>query len=174
MASSKQRKVILEELEELAPNLAKLKQAEKPLDIPADYFAQLSTELLQEIGKEQSISATSTNATRQSFWQRLLELIFQPSYAMAIAGVAILIIGFSIFDNSGTEIALAEEPLSDEEINNYIESHLDDFDLNLLAEELPVDPLELESLLEENDLEENDMKDFFDNILDDVDLEDLL
>ena len=171
MASSEQKN-IQEELQELAPNLAKLREVEKPLEVPVHYFDQLSTDLLEKVRKEQS--STSTTKDFQPFWEKLLQTLLQPKYAMAFAGVAILIIGLFLFSTNNIETPHHAITLSDQEISNYIELHIDDFDLNLLAEESSIDEEGSELFIEEGYLEDDEVDNYFDELLDEVDLEDLL
>ena len=69
---------------------------------------------------------------------------------------------------------MGENAMSEEGINEYINYYLDDFDLSLLAAEAAFNFPETELFPDEDSVEENAMQDYFEELLEDVDLEELL
>lgn len=177
MGHEKQEPSVQEELQSIAPRLAQMKDQEPRLTAPDGYFDQLSDELFRRIREDERRSGPQLE--QGIFWQRVRNYLFgirqRPVYAMALAGLALLLVCIAVFSVPGKSDDLAEINLSDEEINDYINYHLDDFDLNLLAEEAAGDPdAQDELILKEDSLDDPLLDQYFDELLDEIDLEELL
>ena len=176
MGQKKEKRSVMEELESLAPRLARLKEQESRVEIPSGYFDQLSDDLFLRIREDADRARSQSD--RVAFWGRfrdhLLEVWQRPAYATALAGLAILLVGIAIFNNPGPVGELTDINLSDEDITEYINYHIDDFDLNLLAEEAAGDLEEGDFIFEEDSLPDLLPDRYFDQLLDEIDLEELL
>lgn len=157
------RNEIREELNELSPFLSKLKDKGDGFTTPVNYFDSLSAEIMQKTG---------LNKQKQpGIWEQFinsLHLLLQPRYAMALASLAILIVAGLYFlkpntTNSSFQPIMAE--LTTEEIGDYITSHIDEFEMELLVE---AEEEEVEIPVEQQEMEE-----YLDNIIDEIDIEEL-
>lgn len=169
---------VKEELKELSPFLYKLKEKEAPFQVPEGYFNQLQDELLEQFKP----SLEQVHSSRQS-WnsQKLLDLIgwmLQPRMAMAVASVLIVLVAawFLLPTNSGShnqELSFAS--LSSEEIRNYIDNNLDDFDEETVKE-VAQDDQNIQ-WIPQNDIDTEELDRYLDKMIDEIDpreLEELL
>lgn len=175
MGKEKNKRSVREELELISPQLARLKEQVPPVDIPNGYFDQLSDNVLQQIREERSIARKpAAEASGQQWWAPLLRLFQQPAYAMALASVVLILVSVLVLRPDDQRRNEVELTMSDEDINDYINYHIDDFDLGLLAEEA-ADELEgMPLILENTNLDKGEMDEYFDELLDELDLEELL
>lgn len=175
MKNEEQHKTIKEELEELAPTLAQLKARELPLEAPPAYFDQLSDELWQK-WQVNTPEPTVREQNRWSvWWANLFTWGWKPAYSYALAGIAVVVISLTVLlRQNDLQASIEETALSQEDIEYYINANLDDFDLGLLAEESMPLPLEQSRLPEEDSLKEPELEQLFDELLDDIALEELL
>lgn len=175
MGKEKNKRSVREELEVISPQLARLKEQVPPVDIPADYFDQLSDNVMRQIREEAAATRKpAPESPWQAWWSALLSIFQQPAYALALASVVIVLVIVLVLRPDNQSQTGMELTMSDEDINDYINYHIDDFDLGLLAEEAADDPEELPLLMEEEELEKGAMDEYFDELLDEIDLEELL
>ncbi|PHN03896.1 hypothetical protein [Flavilitoribacter nigricans] len=176
MGNEKNKRSVREELESIAPNLARLREQNSPPEVPPGYFDQLSDEVFRRIQREEAAARDVPAAPPvwQQWWQGLSSLFQRPAYALALAGVAILLVTISVFNRSEVADTTPDIAMTDEDINDYIDYHIDDFDLDLLAEEMAEEPGSAPLLMEEDSLDGELMEEYFDELLDEIDLEDLL
>lgn len=175
MGKSKHKITVQEELEALSPGLAKLKKQGTPVDLPPGYFDQLSDSIMQRIAQEQATPKADPAADRQPWWIFLERFLPRPAYAMALAAGLVLLVSIGILRSINQPGSTTPElALSDADINDYINYHIDDFDLGLLAEEASDTPQEAPLMLEEDSLDQEEMDAYFDEWLDEIDLEELL
>ncbi|MCB0632460.1 MAG: hypothetical protein R2824_35510 [Saprospiraceae bacterium] len=175
MKHKKEHKHIQQELEDISPGLARLRPRESPIEVPPAYFNRLSDEVWQKLQTPSPQPVVSV----WERWQQWLISFFaerwKPAYAYALAGMAILVISLSIlFKKDDQQLASGKITISEADIEAYINVHLDEFDLRLLAEESQADPLDSDLFPEEDSLEETEMDLYFDEMLDDMELEELL
>lgn len=129
------KKEIAEELNELAPFLAKLKKEKKQEQhLPAEYFNNFEDRLRSRIREEEALTP-KIRATQQkdnSFWSKI-SWLFRPQYTMGLATVAILVVvGLNLF-NQPTETLVKQTPeqlfaqLTTEDLTIYINNNIEDF-----------------------------------------------
>lgn len=174
MEEQKEHKYVQQELEALSPTLARLKSAEKPVAAPAYYFELLTGQVLDRIRQQEEATQGIRFHRPLTIWGKLSDLFRQPAYGLALAALLLLLLALPLWllqAGPGQSNALT---LSEEEINTYIDQYLDDFDLGLLVEEADWNEPGTEVFTEEDSLREEEMQDFFDELLDDVYLEELL
>lgn len=175
MGNEKNKRSVREELEVISPQLARLKEQVPPVDIPTGYFDQLSDNVMRQIREEAAITRKPvTESPRQPWWSVLFNTFQQPAYALALASVVILLVSVLVLRPDNQAQTGIELTMSEEDINDYINYHIDDFDLGLLAEEAADDPEEELLFMEEEELEKGAMDEYFDELLDEIDLEELL
>lgn len=142
--------------------------------VPHNYFEQLSEDILEQVGTQPQVAQQGSPSWSERIDQ-WLAILFQPQFALATVAI-LLVAGFILWNNSPTtegieptEIALVDDTLSDEEIQNYIVANIDDFDLEALASD---------ELITFTDLNEEELyDDYIDELIeemDETDLEDLL
>ena len=121
-------------------------------------------ELIQklEIKNEDNISRK-----RKSFWEQFNLPIFRP--LIAVAGIAILAFGlFFWLQPNGTDDSLSFQDLSAQEIDNYIESNIEEFEMDLISSVSSLnDNVFLDDEYIDEYLDEN-IEDFDDQLLDDL------
>jgi hypothetical protein len=175
MSKEVNRNAVRDELEEIAPQLARLKGVVPPVDIPDGYFDQLTEDVMQRIRTEEAAGRrTAAETPRQPWWSDLVAMLYRPAYAMALAGVVILLVSVLVMRQTVQPEGPPELAMSDEDIHDYISYHIDEFDLGLLAEEITDRIEEVPLLLEEDSLEDQELEDLFDELLDEVELDELL
>ncbi len=175
------KKAIQEELEELSPLLASLKKEEKQWeDVPVNYFDNLEDEVWNKITPPQKEVNTAT--THSASWPDqiivFIQSLFQPSYALALASVVVLIAAFfwlqtNTSENSdqmadGSEIEIQELALED--IQMYVDANIDDIEESDLYEILD-ENVTLDGLFQNS--EDADLDEYLDELLEDTDLETL-
>ena len=157
------KKEIKKELQELNSTLADHDLKSK-FEVPSNYFNNLQLELIQklEIKNEDNISRK-----RKSFWEQFNLPIFRP--LIAVAGIAILAFGlFFWLQPNGTDDSLSFQDLSAQEIDNYIESNIEEFEMDLISSVSSLnDNVFLDDEYIDEYLDEN-IEDFDDQLLDDL------
>lgn len=173
----KKDKEIRTELEEWSPLLSNMKKQgnEDGFQVPFNFFEELPDLILEQAKTEQSVmTRTSPRKTWQELLKNTITLLFQPRYAVGFATIALLIVGiFYIMPHSSIEKTafLALEEISSEELDAYISEHLEDFQEEILEEEASVDIFENNGNLQ---IEDAELNKYFDEIIDEVELENLL
>ena len=154
----------MEELREIAPGLLKVEK-KNPFKVPENYFSGLP----QDIQK-----AISEKKPAFSLGDWLLHFSLQPKYSLAVAVFLIISIGgyyyFSHFQGES-------DPLSNlafEEIENYIEYNIEEFEEVLIDNVLA--SADLDDLIEEEqiDLNDEDIENYLMNEFDNQLLEEAL
>jgi hypothetical protein len=129
------------ELRDISPFLADLKNTQpdtrgkgQPFKTPKFYFDTLADRVMEKT----QLAAPSQYKAKKSVFSlvgKWISTLLQPRWAMAMASVAILVVASWFY--WGKLTIQVEQPLteiSNEDINEYINNNLDDFDENLLAE----------------------------------------
>ncbi len=159
-------KDILQELQQIAPQLAKIEK-KQPYQVPANYFEELPQAIQKEI---------SLQNQRPKIWEWLYQLIVQPQYRLAVAVfVAVFIAGFYYFNYNTMNPAPEFNQLALEEMDTYINDNLDDFDESLLLENsMAMLDESTESAVEEMELTDEEIEDYLIDEADDQFLEEEL
>ncbi len=175
----KEKEHAREELKKLSPFLADLEKGQ-PFNVPKDYFKKLPGEVLEKAGLNEEHEKKSTPARPLSAQlEQFLQQLFRPAVGFSLAAVLLLIaVGLSIWNRdvdpslSSPDAEAIFASISTEEAYQYALEHLDEID-----QELILDTYQQE--LEDGDYinipvqEENFDKEFLDEYLDDVDIEQL-
>ena len=137
------------ELEELSPLLRSLKKQRSGFKVPADYFDQLPDVVMDRINEEEQATSTETAPIVSSFLDRLfeqLQILLQPRYALAFASVAVLLIAGIYFFNApqNTQVDVLAE-ISAEELEDYVMSNVEEFEMEVLLEEMEESELDIPS-----------------------------
>jgi hypothetical protein len=129
------------ELRELFPFLADLKRAqpdangkEQPFRTPKFYFDNLVDRVIE---KTQTVAPPQYQAKKSVFTQmeEWLFVLMQPRWATAMATMAILAVSSWFYlkkESPQTNETLTE--ITNDDIHEYIEANIEDFDENLLVE----------------------------------------
>lgn len=168
MKESNQPDAIKRELEEQAPFLAALKR-DFPTDgfsVPDQYFQQNKLELIQAIRAEQI--AEITQPTRRIDWWR------SPKLALA-ASVVLLIAAGSYFFWPDRLAArdINFDNLTTAEMASYIQQNLDEFEEELLVDYVAPGANRW-PILSGEQFSEDELDQLYEELLDEVNLEDLL
>jgi flagellar motor switch protein FliG len=132
LATEKQK-----ELQPIAPLLASLEKNKEAVVSDA-FFVQMQASTWKQI-QSQSSTTKSMLSEKSNALDRLLDLLFRPSFAMGFAAFCALIFcgTFFLSNNStqeNTTIASAQQ-LTNSEIQAYIAENNDDFDESLLTKD---------------------------------------
>lgn len=132
----KRKKEIQEELEKLAPQLSKLEVREE-FDIPENYFSKFPEELMENLYfSEMKPVESVVQEEQREYWLdsfiNKLAVFFQPKLAIGLAASLVLVasIYFSKQNDNLANVSFAQ--LSEEEISEYVEANLDEFDYETL------------------------------------------
>lgn len=120
-----------------------------PFVAPAGYFENLPTQILSKLSEEaQPVRKTKTISLRAEVWRQV---------RWAAAAIFILGIGFGTISNFtrpqsvGPELALSK--VSRAEISNYVDQHIDDFDTDMINDNLSENDINvLSKQLDANDI----------------------
>lgn len=133
-----EREEILNELKDIAPELAKFKEEQSGVgfEVPPRYFSDLKKVLMQEIQTETEQKVAKSGTT---WWKELLaglQNLLQPKPALALATIAILIAVGLWFNNSrGTLQQVTHEiALNNEEVEAYVMANIDEFETDVLID----------------------------------------
>lgn len=168
------KKEIQEELENLAPSLAKMKK-EETIEVPQNYFNELPDQILSQLDFPKNNTPTENIiATSSVSWiDQIIGSIgalFQPRVAIGF-GMAIVLMGAFLFLNK--DMVMEDSGivnLSDEELESYIKTNLDEFDEETLFSFLGNEEI---SDLTEVEYEEEELDNYMEEIIEDMEEEDL-
>ena len=152
---------IKSELGEIAPFLATLKDKKNGFTVPKDHFSKLQYQIFDQLKDETPIL---TVKKKFSIWD----------YAWlkpAVAAVFVGAVGATIFfwnANKSTSINQKMADISSDEMENYISSHIDEFDVELIVKNNP-------GILDETfkDFKPEDIHQYLKESIDDIEIEDL-
>lgn len=164
---------INKELKENAPLLSELDKTKEGYSVPFNYFEGLPEQIMDQV-IPQSTPVEAPSESRPSLLDWLAGFL-QPRYAMALASmVGLLMVGGYFWNGATNDLSnpdLLAASISAEDVQLYVQENIDEFALELLAEDGTVE-LDMNELI---DLNESDLQDYIDDvILDDLDDEDLL
>lgn len=191
------KKEIEDELTNVSPFLAKLKNEmpkEEPFKTPKSYFDKLTDKIISNAKMMEADSVAKVVPTKienKTHWlQRLLDwadnnigILFQPRYALSMATITILVIIGWKLSVSPTEPIAEDGFASTEDIQQYIQDNIDDFDVELLqmhgdlAEVTTEDETNKLKILEDDsnsfDASDEEIKQYLKDNLDESDLKSL-
>ncbi len=164
----KNREEIQKELQELSPFLAKLKAQEQQPEVPENYFHTLPNQIWEQIKLE---PASQRVAKQLSIWERFLtglQILLQPRVAVSLATFAVLITAsiFLLQPKMDAPMAISGD-LTAEDITDYIQDNLHEFDTELLIQATANLPEDI--LLPNDEFSEEEIDKAMDEILDDLD-----
>lgn len=142
----KDKKRLIEELDEHAPSLRPLLESETGFRVPPGYFDQLESEVFRQLDAIGAKPQPVRQAARTHWWQ-VLQGLYRPRLALALAGVmALALTAWWFFrPQAPTESAatLAANAVSPEDaeaylLDNLLELEPEQIALVLPGEELPV------------------------------------
>ncbi|MEM0992535.1 MAG: hypothetical protein AAF847_10325 [Bacteroidota bacterium] len=149
-------KEIRKELRAIAPELLKIKAS--GFELPDDYFQQLPDQLFERI---KTVEASSRNVTKPVSKLDVLihrmQWLLQPQYALAALSIVLLIVSVFYLQPPASKATAtsASLALEQEEIAQYVEENIEDFEETLLVSSVALDKTtNWEELLEEIELEE--------------------
>jgi hypothetical protein len=150
------------ELQPIAPLLASL-QKQETANVSDTFFAQMQANTWKQI-QNQSTSAKKQVSEQSSVLDRLLDLLFRPSFAMGFAAFCALIFcGTFFLSNNSTQnyaaIASAQQ-LTNSEIQSYIAENNDEFDESLLT-----NGISDKTILENSSLNEEELNAYYNSEL---------
>ncbi|NRB52954.1 MAG: hypothetical protein HRU41_35160 [Saprospiraceae bacterium] len=163
-----EREDILNELKDIAPELAKFKEEQSGtgFEVPPRYFKDLQQVLMQEVKAEMDKQTVAKGA---AWWESLLQglqALLQPKPALALATIALLVAAGIWFSQSNTRLPQAGPAmaLNEDEVEAYVMANIEDFETDVLIEmyaetfreetEEPVTEDSLEDILQEMDDED--------------------
>jgi hypothetical protein len=152
------KKEIKEELNAIAPILSKMKKENSTgFKMPENYFDYLNQSVMEQVRLEpQSPIPTTTKKT--SFWHFLN---IRPYLTAGLASFALLVTALLFSGRFFNETPITE--FSVQEANHYITNHIDEFEADLLMQEV------LLSDLEEPVLEPTEIHQFLEEHIDELD-----
>ncbi|MFK8102200.1 MAG: hypothetical protein AB8G15_06745 [Saprospiraceae bacterium] len=170
----KHKKEIQEELDQIAPFLAKIEKRES-YQVPHDYFTRLSEQISTQVALEprQKIAA---QVPPTSLWRSLTNLLagkFQMRTIVAAASV-LLCVGSFFYWSSGQQSSV--ETIAAAQYLSYVEENLDEFEEEILLELNQEEDLGID-LLTDTEIKEQTLDNYLEEFLDDLEdqsLEELL
>jgi len=168
------KKEIQEELENLAPSLAKMRK-EETIEVPQNYFNKLPDQILSQLDFPKNNTPTENIiATSSVSWidQMIgsIGALFQPRIAIGF-GMAIILMGAFLFLNKDMTVRDSGiVTLSDEELESYIKTNLDEYEEETLFSVFGNEEI---SDLTETEFEEEELENYMEEIIDEMEEEDL-
>ena len=175
----KNKTEVIEELENIAPFLSKIKKEKEAFDVPENYFKELPDQILSQIdfSKNNTFAKKSKFSFFQKRYNQLLErlaIFFQPKMAMGFSVAIILGCGIYFFSESSefklantfTPLEILDKTISDAQLAEYIKLNIDDFEEELLFDFVNFD-------MDESELDESEIGEYLDEIIDQIDESDL-
>lgn len=171
---------IQKELDKLAPELAELKKETmaRP-SVPEGYFNSLTDTILRRAGAESEAKQKDKlpKATLTVVRKRSLGRSINSSMRLALAACFLLLLGgayWAVFVMPKTSInyTASIDQLGREEIDEYIEDNISDFDLSLMLEAEMVNSVAVGNLFA-GEIPAEDMDAYLDELLEGIDLEEL-
>ncbi|RMG77490.1 MAG: hypothetical protein D6714_19725 [Bacteroidetes bacterium] len=161
---------LLEELKNISPTLARLKDEPHGFKVPENYFKTLPGQVFERLGNEPNPLHTKQK-TSPGFFDWLRPLLFAPRLRPALVGAAsVLLIAAAFFFRpipQENELMTYNE-IAPEDASQYIESNLEDFETDWFLEG---GDLTLENLNTVNTSDGTD--EYLDDIITDMDIEDI-
>ena len=169
---------VKEELKDLSPFLYQIKGKGSAFKVPEGYFSQLQDQILDQVKAMPEASPKTNRAWKANifipgFFDQLNALL-QPRMALTLASVIVIMVAAWFLVRSG-EGPVSGEPsfasLSVEEIQNYIDANLDDFDEEIIKE-VAQDNNNL-NIIPNNTFNTEELDQYLDQVIDQLDPKEL-
>ena len=163
------KKEIIDELEQMAPFLSKMKAEKEGFEVPPQYFRQLKADLLL-----QNAPKAKNAPYRWSIFKDGIFGVATYRVVLSLASLAILIgVGlYWINQKDGLSSPMAAlDSLSIAEIVQYVDANLDDFDFEMLVNTID-GPIDIDVIPTEQ-LEEELIDELYESLIDDIDLHEM-
>ncbi|MBL7799219.1 MAG: hypothetical protein JNL95_00720 [Chitinophagales bacterium] len=153
------------ELQPIAPLLASLEKNKEAV-VSDTFFAQMQAKTWKQI-QSQSSTTKKQVSKKTNALDRLLDLLFRPSFAMGFAAFCALVFCGTLFlSNNSTQdyttIASAQQ-LTNSEIQAYIAENNDEFDESILTKDW--ETIDNKSILENSTLNEEELNAYYNSEL---------
>jgi hypothetical protein len=165
---------IQEELRDISPFLAGLERKD-PFKAPKYYFDTLADKVLEQ-AQPQVVTTPPQYLTRPNLFIRLghaISHLLRPPVAIAMASITLILAvgGWFMYQSNNTKQQLAQTEVSSEDIHQYIQEHIADFDDELLLndEKLAFDTEG--GALHKTDMNDADIEEYLINNIGEKDLE---
>jgi len=165
---------INKELKEIAPLLSKQDKNEEGYNLPFNYFEVLPDQIMAKVQPEvnEPVMADAKKSPSLLNW---LTSLLQPRYALTLAAmVGAIMVGSYIFTGAtetSSDAELLAASITAEDARLYVQENLDDFALELLADDETVE-LDYNTIF---DLNESDLQQYIEEeVLEDLEEHDLL
>lgn len=163
-----QKDKIKKELEDISPFLAKLKK-ENPFEVPANYFERLPDQIMEQA----RLTRVERPPTKVFWLDRLtasLAFMLRPQMAFALLCLVAFTWAGTYMWKSQTKTLASQENY----IEKYIADHIDEFDMEILAQSaFGQSERQENALLNDLEIDEGLMNEILDE-LEGADIEDLL
>lgn len=165
----KNRAAVQQELNELSPFLAKIKAQGTQPDVPEHYFQALPNQIWEQIKLQPQPIVKQPNRWEQ--FLNYLQLLLQPRLALSLATFVILLAAGIYFIQIQTKPSVnSQAELTADEITDYINDNLQEFDTDLLIE---ASTDASGSILPEGSLEGAETDEMMEELIEDMEVEDL-
>lgn len=165
------KKEILEELQEIAPDLAKIKRPDLP-EVPSMYFEGFTDRLLRNMEIESV--AVKPQTKQNGFFSKLRHLVYFPQLVLAsvllLLAVSFWLLYPNNFNNENKNFSL--QSVESAELINYVDVNIDQFDVQSIAENVNLEKVSDNLLLEIG--EKNELDKAIEDNLESINAEDLL
>jgi hypothetical protein len=135
---------LLDELNEQAPFLNKLKKGQDGYRVPADYFDGLEADVFRQLDAIGATRKPLASASRPSLWQ-VLQSLWQPRIALAFAGVLAIALSawwyFQAADSTAGTAEFAAAKISADDAEAYLMANLMELDPQHIAMIMPEESL---------------------------------
>ncbi len=162
---------IQEEIAEIAPFLAKIKK-ENAYRVPTDYFERMEEAVMEQIAPAKEHKITTGRSPLDQLAD-ILRQLFAPGHRWQLAGLSAIILGvaFLWFTQNDTDTSSMDimANISEEEVNEYIESNIDEFDVEFLANYMVEQSIDIDEQL--LDMDGVEIDDLLDDILDEMEFD---
>ncbi|NND09445.1 MAG: hypothetical protein HKN87_23980 [Saprospiraceae bacterium] len=158
-------------MDEKLPKFLQEMKDENPFQVPPEYFKNLSTQTWKRMQKTQESRGIRWVPDGFRFAIRATVGLLRPTMAF---GAIALLIGLAILWPNTEEFGGHGAMLTEQEILTYIAENVDDFDVNELywAEALTMEEVPSDLLGDPSD--ELELEPVFEELIEDLDLEDIL
>jgi len=167
----KERNNLEEELREITPFLSTMKKEGDGFKVPENYFKNLPDEIIGQLPADNQNVIVKEGRSGNWFTELLnsINWLLQPRLAMAFGSVLLLVFAGLFLLNSPSELEqnISLSDISLEELEMYFEENIDEYDTGILVEG--------NEILLDNELgNDDDLNRFFEGIIEESELEDLL
>lgn len=168
---------VQEELESLSPFLAKLRKEDPGFKVPEGFFQHLTGEIMEQVRLMPAPMVDSGKGGAKAWRPPFIavwRMLRQPGYALALASVIVLVMAglFWLRPQPGNYAgSVAWSDISTQEMTEYVEENIQEFELELLVELAP--GLEQRSILSGTGIETDMLDEYLEDILNEVEIEEL-